>query len=700
MATRFKATDTPTLETNIEDIDLTDADRVRILVDHPEDDVLIVDDTATIDDAAQGLVEYAFSQAQTARSGTHRVEYVVEYSDDSQLSYPPDGFIRLNSEEPLDREADVDEVEADQPLSLSTLYADALEANTGSSVSVQSDLDHGGNDVSNVGSFSTGEVDTEHARIESEGATDVIDDAAYTWYMNPRAIDGGGKTFVGGVSKAGDIVVGSYDHQTGDTVQNTLNAGFQQDDHAAPGLAIDGNGIVYAFWSEHDGTSQTHWTKSTSAHDISSVEAEKTISTSSGLEYCNPRVVSGRIYLFYQPTGNHYKYIYSDDGGSTWSSVTEWLTVSNGGAYVQLDQPDDNGRMHFCAGITTGGSMPLQDVYHGYWQDGTVYTSDGTSLGSTVDITDLTQIYDSSATGNHEAAVFDCAKVDGTPQILFGTYKNRYDDHEYRYAAYDGGSWSHEKLVDGGGPITKVLRNQWSYSGLAYLDRTEYGVAFAAIGDDHSSRLVRLQTQDNGQTWSSETWTDSSAQNVRPVCPHSPSGNVPVAWMRGRYHQPSGAYQTSIRVGREPVTGADNAGDIGAWTVATMSSNQSVGANNTMRATFDDTRDDIRQEFDTTNNEFVASEYGLYQVEATVTFAATSGIASGQCMALLSVGGFRKDADYQEIIADTAISLHVSATYYLYEGDTAYLEVRQESDSTVDIDSPWNRTNFEVTQLR
>ena len=177
MATRFKATDTPTLETTIEEIDLSDNERVRVLVDHPEDDVLVVNKTTddadgpTVEDQAQGLVQYQFTQAETARAGTHRVEYVVEYTDGSQLSYPPDGFIRLSSEEPIDRDATVDEIEADGNLSLTELHVDEIYPNSGSSVSVRGDVDANGNDISNVGSLDTEEIDSAQSVTISDDET-------------------------------------------------------------------------------------------------------------------------------------------------------------------------------------------------------------------------------------------------------------------------------------------------------------------------------------------------------------------------------------------------------------------------------------------------------------------------------------------------------------------------------------------------
>jgi hypothetical protein len=50
-------------------LDLSDAQSVKIYVDHPSSGDLVVNDTAEITDAANGMVEYTLGGTQTARQG-------------------------------------------------------------------------------------------------------------------------------------------------------------------------------------------------------------------------------------------------------------------------------------------------------------------------------------------------------------------------------------------------------------------------------------------------------------------------------------------------------------------------------------------------------------------------------------------------------------------------------------------------------
>ncbi|MFW6382831.1 MAG: hypothetical protein ACOCZD_02200, partial [Haloferacaceae archaeon] len=138
MAREFKIGDTYRFTYDI-DIDrsdnLEDADDVQLFVDVEDDDgerTLVVNalesesDRFTIVDAEQGTVEYVFEKEETAREGQYRAEFLVTWSDGRRLTDPEQGFIDLNAYETLDREEDIDLIEPDSDLSLTTLYADRV----------------------------------------------------------------------------------------------------------------------------------------------------------------------------------------------------------------------------------------------------------------------------------------------------------------------------------------------------------------------------------------------------------------------------------------------------------------------------------------------------------------------------------------------------------------------------------------------
>jgi hypothetical protein len=109
----------PVFETSV-DADLSQADEVRLYVEHALTDTLVVNDTMTVVDGPAGDVEYDFDANQTAREGYHLAEIVATYSGEER-TFPPDGYYTFDFVEQLDRDGDVDPAEAALTLTLAKL---------------------------------------------------------------------------------------------------------------------------------------------------------------------------------------------------------------------------------------------------------------------------------------------------------------------------------------------------------------------------------------------------------------------------------------------------------------------------------------------------------------------------------------------------------------------------------------------------
>lgn len=130
-------------------LDLSDAQSVKIYVDHPDSGDLVVNDSVTIVTAADGEIEYTLSGTQTAREGRHRIEFVAEFSGGETFSYPRSGFISLDANEPIDRDLPTEEL-SDGDATVSTLFADDIQANTVSAIDVLDALDLNNNPISSL----------------------------------------------------------------------------------------------------------------------------------------------------------------------------------------------------------------------------------------------------------------------------------------------------------------------------------------------------------------------------------------------------------------------------------------------------------------------------------------------------------------------------------------------------------------------
>lgn len=111
------------------------------------------------------------------------------------------------------------------------------------------------------------------------------------------------------------------DERTGAVTE--VNTGMElttSDTHNFPVICIDNNGYIYLFVATHQ--SQLYYQKSTNPEDVSSWGPKTAIASATWATYPKAfvRKANNRIYCFYRGDGDRQEaFVYSDDGGSTWS---------------------------------------------------------------------------------------------------------------------------------------------------------------------------------------------------------------------------------------------------------------------------------------------------------------------------------------------------------------------------------------------
>lgn len=168
-------------------IDLRDATAVEFKVAEAGSDSLAIDSTATIVQASKGVVEYTFGET-TLPEGDYDAEFRIDWGGGDEQTVPHDGYLRIVVDERIDGEIDPDEWD-DPDITVTTVYADNLAANTGSTVSLTDGLDAGGTDIDNVGALHTAGIENvaDHIVDESDDLKDVLN----------NQIEGGDIVFVG-----------------------------------------------------------------------------------------------------------------------------------------------------------------------------------------------------------------------------------------------------------------------------------------------------------------------------------------------------------------------------------------------------------------------------------------------------------------------------------------------------------------------
>ncbi|MBJ7459269.1 MAG: BNR-4 repeat-containing protein, partial [Thermoleophilaceae bacterium] len=134
---------------------------------------------------------------------------------------------------------------------------------------------------------------------------------AWSFFGDPRAVEAGGKRFIGWTTMIGQIQVSEQNPRTGKIRTVTLGPRMEEgNDHQNPSLLVRPDGRITAFYSPHSGRlrpkkrkSQLYYRTTVKPADISEWSAVKTIPTNTfdghlGYTYPNPVPLSGnRIFL-------------------------------------------------------------------------------------------------------------------------------------------------------------------------------------------------------------------------------------------------------------------------------------------------------------------------------------------------------------------------------------------------------------------
>jgi BNR repeat-containing family member len=380
----------------------------------------------------------------------------------------------------------------------------------------------------------------------------------WCWFGDPRAIYYQGahrRTYVGWVSRACDIQVASYDHDTGQRMVTTIRAKFQIDDHASPSLLVRPDGHLIAFWSGHFGNAM-FYRRTVNPEDISSWEPERTVPTNTpgtyGYTYPNPFQLSAegnRIWLLWR--GGNYNPTFSTSSDEvTWEPARTLISVPGQRPYVKVAS---NGVDTFHLAFTQGHPRNLQtNIYYARYRAGSFYHANGSLIepASQLPFTpaQADKVYDAAAHGGVKAWIHDVAfDSAGRPVVVFATFPSS-SDHRYHYARWNGSRWEDHEFVRAGGTMSGDP-SEPDYSGGVTLDHRDPRWVFLAKQVNGKFEIQAYRTTDGGHTWGSRVVTTRSGRgNYRPVRPRGqPGTDMDVVWMRGGY--PSfHDYRTAIDV--------------------------------------------------------------------------------------------------------------------------------------------------------
>ena len=419
--------------------------------------------------------------------------------------------------------------------------------------------------------------------------TTLAPNGGWCWYQDERAIVHEGVLIFGTVAgttargvDAGDVIVTSYDLETGETAHYQLHDKFQSDDHDVPALLPLSDGRILAAYSKHGNDFLSRYRITERPGDISAWEDERHFDWGARTTYSNLHRLhavggaTGWIFNFSRTVGNNPNWSYSDDEGVTWhygGRLLQWTREDfvNDPKFTGMDgtrpyvkyASNVRDEIHF---ITTEDHPRAYDngLWHGIVKviDGglQITQSDGSPIGplsteqtTSIKPTDLTPVFTGSADSvawtvdleldehGYPYAAFSIQHGNGdvrTDRLAGG------DDMRYGYARWDGALWHVNEIAYAG---TALYPAENDYTGLIALDPNDPNVLFistdadpetgdplisSADGERHYE-IFRGKTKNGGATWAWTALTENSAaDNLRPIVPSWEDGTI-LLWLRG-----------------------------------------------------------------------------------------------------------------------------------------------------------------------
>lgn len=388
--------------------------------------------------------------------------------------------------------------------------------------------------------------------------------SGWCWFQDERAILDGNSLIFAGVTKEGRNTVTSYDLKTGKGLTTLINEEpFKPDDHNVGVLLLRRDQRYLTVYAQHGIEPRMRYRISERPHDITEWGPERAVETGGKTTYSNVfRLESDTIYNFHRGIGSDPNYMVSGDEGETWHYGGR-LFAFRGRPYVRYTS-DGKKRIHF---ITTEEHPRHYNnsIYHGYVEDGKVFSSNGEPAGSIsrnentgLSPQDFTCVFNSDSSTRADVAWTHDIELDdqGHPYIAFsvtkdpiklGETKNTQEgglDHRYHYARFDGNAWHEYEIAYAG---SRLYAGENEYTGLVALHPDDPDVVYISsdvdpetgkalkTGTDRHYEIFKGTTKDKGANWE---WTpvtkNSTTDNIRPIVVANEDYEV-ILWLQGRY---------------------------------------------------------------------------------------------------------------------------------------------------------------------
>lgn len=398
--------------------------------------------------------------------------------------------------------------------------------------------------------------------------TVVIEEGAWCWFADPRAIHHGTNTYVGYIDVHGNVKATQYDWKKRRKSDVLIRSFFQPDDHNNPTFLVLPDGRIMIFYTRHTDEPRIWYRISQQPGDITALGKEKYLETQNNTTYPSPFIMSDdpqHIYLCWR--------------GINWHPTIARLTIPDAEDNCHFDyEPHQivqstgarpyakyisNGKDKIYIGYTTGhpdNEMPdwlylnIIDINHG---NGPILRDlNGKTLGKIDD-----GVFRVSKTEEY-ATTYPATIVDRTPNvrnwiwqialdndehpvIAYPHIDASKDNHTYWYARWTGAAWQHVRICEAGHAFHQSwTKTEKCYSGGMAIDPENTSILYVSIPINNGNydrdgvyEIYQYAIDNAGNVDKGTPITQNSPKNnARPyVIPGAQKGRIRLVWMNGDY---------------------------------------------------------------------------------------------------------------------------------------------------------------------